>query len=425
MIEFASPQRKGLLSPLLAEQVHELPVKGPFSGTYYTVKENKVAATVQRPPSTRSRAAAAFPQPTGLAHRWRFIKQEVFDSNYSPPPALRNRYNTTAAPHQSPTPRKAEQQSQQKPQMNTGAFSRRPSTAVTWDEFHRSDAGTHTNHSPQPSVWNTPRGLLERALEDDNDVELPLIQQVVKPEPATRGPVVSRPPSRSSVSPVSSTTTATETHHPETTSSSTRTIWPNFSVTHSVEEKATNGPSCDEDPRKTLELLTRTPVRIGSSTVEFTSCDDGSRQSPGIRGAHSGLLPGASFTDQAQRLRVTLLTSAYQKMVDDLVEMHEYTPSEREAIYRHVSIFRELPLQSRYHEMHPLVNMRLAKVEVRPRQLQRKSSFNAVETHRGRTSRSGSRTGRRGSAWRRLSSVGLGSLNNPDKGSGNFLRENM
>ncbi|ESL06897.1 hypothetical protein TRSC58_05421 [Trypanosoma rangeli SC58] len=70
--------------------------------------------------------------------------------------------------------------------------------------------------------------------------------------------------------------------------------------------------------------------------------------------------PSRTIAHAAQRLRDTLLTASFQRMVDDLAEATASGPEEKVALVRHARIFRELPLLSRYHEMHPLVELRPA-----------------------------------------------------------------
>ncbi|EKF28567.1 hypothetical protein MOQ_007681 [Trypanosoma cruzi marinkellei] len=68
--------------------------------------------------------------------------------------------------------------------------------------------------------------------------------------------------------------------------------------------------------------------------------------------------PVPTIAVAAQRLRDKLLTASFQSMVNDLADTHAYTPAEQVALFRHANIFRELPLQSRYHEMHPIFDLR-------------------------------------------------------------------
>ncbi|RNF10079.1 hypothetical protein TraAM80_01828 [Trypanosoma rangeli] len=70
--------------------------------------------------------------------------------------------------------------------------------------------------------------------------------------------------------------------------------------------------------------------------------------------------PSPTIAHAAQRLRDTLLTVSFQRMVDDLAEATASGPEEKMALVRHARIFRELSLLSRYHEMHPLVELRPA-----------------------------------------------------------------
>ncbi|RNF17418.1 uncharacterized protein Tco025E_04873 [Trypanosoma conorhini] len=77
-------------------------------------------------------------------------------------------------------------------------------------------------------------------------------------------------------------------------------------------------------------------------------------------GARSPRRPSPTAAHAAQRLRDTLLSASFQRMVDDLGDANAYGPVDRVALLRHANIFRELPLQSRYQEMHPLYELRPA-----------------------------------------------------------------
>ncbi|KAH9597796.1 hypothetical protein LSM04_000434 [Trypanosoma melophagium] len=118
--------------------------------------------------------------------------------------------------------------------------------------------------------------------------------------------------------------------------------------------------------KKTNSLSTSTALPEGSTT-QMGGKAENSKKTTTASGDRTTSIEKTTTTDAAQRLRGTLLTNSFQRMVDDVVQTHEYSGVERAQLLRHAGIFRELSLQSRYHEMHPLCNIRLVGSEFRTR----------------------------------------------------------
>lgn len=87
---------------------------------------------------------------------------------------------------------------------------------------------------------------------------------------------------------------------------------------------------------------------------------------PATAESQSAVVTTPTTKDAVQRLRVALLTASFQRMVDDILEAHTYNAEERVLLVRHARIFCELPLLSRFNEMHPLCNLRIAGSDFRP-----------------------------------------------------------
>nr|CCD16959.1 unnamed protein product [Trypanosoma congolense IL3000] len=448
-MEATAPSRE--VSPPRAplQSARGWPVNSPCTRKHYTMRETKgIDSAVQGfRPATSLKSPCS--RSTTLVHNWRFINQRALDAKYLLSTQTKG-FGGSVGTAATRLPAVASGQSA-KEQENTekeACAARRISRATSSALSHKTPTDIpllpEQSGSPYSSGWEGRRGLLERALGDD-DVEDPhygfahhavtseplsrcgsrtraeyvpgkepvaKVESIPKPElvvkaesdanaesqkvePATRLPP-GVPLGRSgSMDSHSSSRTLVEMQQRDPASVGRRSLGTMSPVSPEGEKDTTQLCSTSDKTCTTTDV----PTWINSSSDELPTVVNKKREETARGRRCLTMLDGAGFSDQVQRLRVTLLTSAHERMVDDLLKMHNYKPNEREVMYRHVGLFRELSLQSRYHEMHPLLNMRIAKLDLRPRQYQKKYSTTGSEPRRARGSRRKSHLSGRVTTW--------------------------
>ncbi|KAG8344770.1 hypothetical protein TRVL_04402 [Trypanosoma vivax] len=350
----------GQLPPLRSVPTHQVcafPVRSPSATTYYTLKAKDAARLVSQSSSTHKRQAKwSKPQTTGaLKHCWRFLRQELCD----PRLALR-----TSAPLGGVRGNNASKRPSsdvnvlQNPECGGRWGSRRSLLKAADAVVSRGGFDGEAMQFPQLYYMKLKAqgmqcGLLEEVLGDDeekSEVEKSCVSSENTRQTSQSQVDVCRTLHIVPASPfgrcsgeLSSFTALAAALPPKSNENS-----PRLSCVDFLLEKK-------EEP-----LWNDTAVR-GRESVAFSHVSSPVQPQPCIR---RGSVAGAASTNEAQRLRLTLLMSTFQNMVDEMVVEHEHDEKEQEALQRHVSIFRELPLQSRYHEMHPLTNMQPMRVDI-------------------------------------------------------------
>ncbi|KEG08970.1 hypothetical protein DQ04_06071020 [Trypanosoma grayi] len=333
------------------QQTRPYSVQSPTTARYFTLRIAVEAAPVPPLPYVQQRkedAMSVWEEPCAtLRHRWRFIKGKELEfarpSYEAAPEAVEQRRVGSDAPgvrryaleHALPL---LQQQEQSMPR------------GVLVEKQHSGEGGPPAVpqlHHLRPKTWGVQRGWLEEVLQDDR----------------SSGPPSLLVPCLDADGPQPSNVTDTVTQAAAT----------------GIELPSARSPSPDATAPTWASLAGETPattdrfVRDDTTNEKLTSTETSTPRLPPVAAEGSAAAKGSEASDAtttagdaAQRLRVTLLTASFQRLVDDVAETHSYSEKERVPLLRHASIFRELPLQSRYHEMHPLCNLRVASPDFRP-----------------------------------------------------------
>ncbi|KAF5220444.1 hypothetical protein ECC02_006512 [Trypanosoma cruzi] len=373
------------------KQTHAYTIRGPTTNTYFTLRViadtaavpplPRVAAAVSPSASTsRARArgqkslqtlpsqtssksspSSVLPQLSSppmstlwqppcvpLEHRWRFIRKEEFGLVRSPRGTEAMAINHASRNEPSALRRLAEEHSL----LSTHSpCRRRPQSSST--DRPEEELATQQIQDMRLRTWGLRRGWLEEMLQDDDgvgDTGTEETSPATDPSPLGNadGTVRPTPPVFLGIKSAPAMNAASEGTAATTTTTGAMILAADGDGDDVSGKNAARGGNIPGGRRLSIP-----PPPPPHSTATETA--DGKTPRP-----------VSTIAVAAQRLRDKLLTASFQRMVNDLAETHAYTPEEQVALFRHAHIFRELPLQSRYHEMHPICDLRPASEDFLP-----------------------------------------------------------
>ncbi|ORC86344.1 uncharacterized protein TM35_000292260 [Trypanosoma theileri] len=367
-------QQQQQQSPLVTEPAHapsqtsppsseekriEYNVRGPSVSPYFTLRIAIQAAPVPPLPSLQpqlkqqqERSNLWEESSSSLRHRWRFIKKEELE-------LVRPSYDTTGPALELgkedqllPILLQQQQQQQQQKEATAAAVTRTRSespqmTPAGMINRRAKSEGTTRSLSSRSRSPRREFGWLEEVLQDEKTHTTPPLLPPSPPSPPLTTAEKTPPPPLPLL------------HTPQGQLSSSPSSNNNNNNSYLLQFHTNSSGAADQSPGTisfTSAILPKSTTQIGGrgdTTV-------GDRTATSLEATTN-----TTASDAAQRLRVTLLTNSFQRMVDDVVETHGYSGEERLQLLRHAGIFRELSLQSRYHEMHPLCNIRVVGSEFR------------------------------------------------------------